>query len=240
MRLRESGRGCSGRTGRRLREDGRSATRKSDGSEERKAKMGGWDMMRVKALLTQAVVGAIGLWPVSQPGTGLRSRIRRMWLRARFVARAAPRFEEDERDPLVSRARNYPHCNLRTDELRWSIEAERERRAPDKGRLEGLERELAYRKRRLAEWRQMTDAELEELREFLHERVFLLRFDSRWHWRAERFEECDDFDRAIDEKVGELYRLQAEFLRRAGAKKRARKRAQGSGPAGQPPTEPSS
>ncbi len=86
----------------------------------------------------------------------------------------------------------------------------------------------------------MTDAELEELREFLHERVFLLKFDSGWHWQAERFEEYEDFDRAIDEKLGELYRLQAEFLRRARAKKRARKRAQGSGPAGQLPTEPSS
>ncbi len=96
--------------------------------------MSGWDMMRVKALVTQAVLGALGRWPASQPGTGLRNRLWRMWLRARFVARAAPRFEEDERDPLVSRARNYPYCNILTGDLPWRIEAARKDLAADDAR----------------------------------------------------------------------------------------------------------
>lgn len=188
-------------------------------------------------------MGEAWRWPVSVLGPGLRSRCRRMWLRARFVARAAPRFEEDEKDPLVSRARNYPFCNVPTGDLPWRIEVERKYRARDDGRpgeLEGLERELAYRKRRLAEWRRMTDAELEELRQFLSERVFLLRFDSGWHLRAGRLEEYYDFERAIDENLGELGRLWAEFMHRARAKKRAgKKRASGSGLAGRPPNDPS-
>ena len=195
-----------------------------------------------ETLVAFAVLGGLGWWPGPSLGSGLRGRLRRAWLRARFVARAAPRFEEDERDPLISRARNYPFCNLRTDEVRWMIEDERKDRATDNGtpgELEGLERELAYRERRLEEWRRMTDAELEELRTFLRERVALLSFDHGFHIRARRAEEYDDFDRAIDEKLGELDRLRAEFMRRSRAKKRARKRAQGGGDVGRLPTDPS-
>ncbi len=194
---------------------------------------------------------------VSVPGRGIRVRIRRAWLRARFVARAAPRaaprFEDDEENPLPSRTRNHPFSVYRTAEVRWMLENERRRRAMDcgtPGELEGLERELAHRDEQLEQWRGMTDAELEELGGLLDDRVRLLAYDHRSHRLAGRIDAGDDFDRAIDEDseferaidetLCELYRRRAEFLRRAQSKKRARKRAQGSGPAGQLPTEPSS